>query len=318
LSVRLLAAGGTIAMSGEDGAVPELDARTLARAVPAVAWTGIEQVLNKPGPQMTLADALALARAAADAASRGDGVVVTHGTDTLEEVAFLCDLLYDGEAPIVFTGAIRPASSPGADGPANLLASARAAASPQAAGLGVIVCFAGELHAARSVRKDDSTSPRAFLSPHGGPIGWVGDETLRVVARPERRPAIDVRARDARGAIVVAARGRDGAAVEALLGAGAGGLVAVVLGAGHTPPPFLDALRAAAERVPVVATVRPSRGEILHGMYGFEGSERDLRSSGALCAAALSPAAARIKLLAGLGAGLDGEALAATFAADDL
>src|SRR3954452_18539639 len=125
---------------GADGAVPELDARTLARAVPGVAWAGIEQVLNKPGPQMTLDDALRLARAAATAAAGGDGVVVTHGTDSLEEVAYLCDLLYDGDAPIVFTGAIRPASAPGADGPANLQAAARAATAAQTRGLGVLVC----------------------------------------------------------------------------------------------------------------------------------------------------------------------------------
>jgi L-asparaginase len=318
VSVRLLAAGGTIAMSGEGGAVPELDALSLAAAVPDVEWVAVEQVANKPGPQMTLDDALVLARAAVAAAVPGEGVVVTHGTDTLEEVALLCDLLYAGPAPIVFTGAIRPASSPGADGPANLLAAARAAAAPEAAGLGVLVCFAGELHAARSARKDDSTSPRAFLSPHGGPIGWVGDEGVRVAVRPERRPPLDVRALDARVEVVVAGLGSDGRAVDALLGAGVDGLVAVVLGAGHTPPAFLAALRAAAERVPVVATVRPSRGEILHGIYGFEGSERDLRASGALCAAALSPAAARIKLLAGLGAGLDSDALARAFASDDL
>src|SRR6185436_17709242 len=114
-------------------------------------------------------------RAAADAARAGAPVVVTHGTDTLEEVAFLCDLIYDGEAPIVFTGAIRPASSAGNDGPANLQAAASAASAPAAAGLGVLVCFAGELHAARAARKDDSTSPTAFASPHTGPVGYVGD-----------------------------------------------------------------------------------------------------------------------------------------------
>src|SRR5206468_3792016 len=187
--------------------------------------------------------------------------------------AFLCDLIYDGDAPIVFTGAIRPASAPGADGPANLAHAAHAAAAREAAGLGVLVCFAGELHAARAARKDDSTSPRAFISPHGGPIGWVGDAGVRVAVRPERRPALDVRALDARVEIAAAAVGADGAAIEALLDAGADGLVVVVLGAGHAPPAFLAAMTAAAARVPVVATVRPARGEMLHGTYGFEGSE---------------------------------------------
>ena len=318
MRVRLLAAGGTIAMSGAGGAVPVLDAESLAAAVPDVEWSAVEQVANKPGPQMTAADALHLARAAAGAAATGDGVVVTHGTDTLEEVAFLCDLIYDGDAPIVFTGAIRPASSPGADGPANLAGAAHAASSMPAAGLGVLVCFAGELHAARAVRKDDSTSPRAFVSPGGGPIGWIGEHTVRVDARPARRPPLAVHTLDARVETAVTALGGDGAAIHALLDAGADGLVAVVLGAGHAPPAFMEALRAAAARVPVVACVRPSRGEILHGTYGFEGSERDLRASGAICAGALSPAAARIKLLACLGAGLDGDALAAAFATDDL
>jgi L-asparaginase len=116
----------------------------------------------------------------------------------------------------------------------------------------------------------------------------------------------------------VAAIGSDGAAIEALLGTGADGLVAVVLGAGHVPPPFLDVLREAAERVPVVVCVRPRRGEILHSTYGFEGSERDLRATAVIPAPALSPAAARIKLLACLGAGLGRDAIAAAFAPDDL
>ncbi|HEY3019226.1 MAG TPA: asparaginase domain-containing protein [Solirubrobacteraceae bacterium] len=318
MSVRLLAAGGTIAMSGRGGAVPALDAGSLAALVPDVQWSAVEQVANKPGPQMTPGDALQLARAAAAAAATGEGVVVTHGTDTLEEVAFLCDLIYDGDTPIVFTGAIRPASAPGADGPANLAGAAHAAASRDTAGLGVLVCFAGELHAARAVRKDDSTSPRAFLSPNGGPIGYVGEHTVRVEARPARRPPLAVHGLDGRVETVVAALGSDGAAVHALLDAGADGLVVVVLGAGHAPPAFMEALRAAAARVPVVACVRPSRGEILHETYGFEGSERDLRASGAICAGALSPAAARIKLLACLGARLDRDGLAAAFAPDDL
>jgi L-asparaginase len=314
--VRLLAAGGTIAMAGDPGAgaVPALDAAALTALVPEVEWAGAEQVSGVPGVHATPADALALARRL-----DGDaGIVVTHGTDTLEEVALLCDLVYGGGAPVVFTGAIRPASALGADGPANLAAAARAAAAPETAGLGVLVCFGGELHAARSVRKDDSTSPVAFASPHGGPVGHVGEAGVLLHARPPRRAPLGVRALDARVEVVTAGLGSDGVAVEALVGTGADGLVAVVLGAGHAPPAFLDALRAAAERVPVVAVVRPRRGEILHGTYGFAGSERDLRASDAVCAARLSPAAARVKLLACLGAGLGRDGIAAAFEDDDV
>ena len=94
-------------------------------------------------------------------------------------------------------------------------------------------------------------------------------------------------------------------------------LVAALAGQWHLPPPFLDALRRADERIPVVATVRPERGSILHGTYAFAGSERDLRESRIVAAAGLSPAAARIKLLACLGAGYDREAIAGAFAPDD-
>src|SRR5918994_1457771 len=116
---------------------------------------------------------MAVARAAVAEAAAGRGVVVAHGTDTLEETAVLCDLLHGGDAPIVLTGAIRPASAAGADGPANLLDAVRAAGAAATAGLGALVCFGGELHAARAVRKTDSVSPRAFSSPRTGPVGGV-------------------------------------------------------------------------------------------------------------------------------------------------
>jgi L-asparaginase len=267
--------------------------------------------------QVTLPEALAIARGAAGEASAGRGVVVTHGTDTLEETAFLCDLLYAGDAPVVFTGAIRPASAPGADGPANLRDAVALARSDAAAGLGALVAFAGEVHAARAVRKSSSTAPSAFSSPGVGPLGHVREGRATIVHRIERRPPIPVAELDASVHVVAAGLGTDGALVEAAVAAGADGLVAVALGAGHVPPPFLAAVRRAAAAVPVIATVRPERGAILHETYGFEGAERDLRASGAICAAALSPAAARIKLLACLGAGYDRAAIGAAFAPDD-
>jgi L-asparaginase len=309
-----------MASDGPGGASPRYDAEALVAAVPALAGAPdlrARTVDTRPGAQIDAAGALEIARAAVVEAESGRGVVVTHGTDTLEETAMLCDLLYAGEAPIVFTGAMRPASAPGADGPANLLDAVRVAGSVDALGLGVLVAFAGRIHAARAVRKVDSTAPDAFASPRLGPLGRVQGARVLLERRIDRRSPIPVAALDARVELVACGLGTDGALLDAAVEAGADGLVAVVLGAGHTPPPFLAALRRAAGRVPVVATVRPERGAILHDLYAFEGAERDLRASPLICAAALSPAAARIKLMACLGAGYTRVATAGAFAADD-
>jgi len=318
--VTVLAAGGTIGMTGADGAVPELDAGAIVAAVPELAGLAGLQARTLgawPGVHVMPADALAIARAAVAEAAADRGVVVTHGTDTLEETAVLCDLLHGGDAPIVLTGAIRPASATGADGPANLLDAVRTAGSAAAAGRGALVCFGGELHAARAVRKTDSVSPRAFTSPRTGPVGRVAEEHVEVWAAPPRRPPLPVSQLEARVEIVPAALGADGAMVDAALAAGADGLVVVVLGAGHAPPEFLAACRRAARAVPVIACVRPERGRLLRGTYGFAGGERDVREAGLICAPSLSPAAARITLLACLGAGHSRVATAAVFAADD-
>ena len=246
-----------------------------------------------------------------DRAGTGRGVVVTHGTDTLEETAVLCDVLHGRREPIVLTGAIRPSTATGADGPANLADAVAAAGAAEAAGLGTLVAFAGELHAARSVRKVASTSPAAFGSPLGGPVGWVAEARVRIAARPARPRPLALPARlDARVPIVPTYLGDDGGALRSAVREGADAIVFVALGAGHVAPPVLAALRAAADAVPVALTVRPERGALLHETYGFEGAEADLRSSGALPAAALSPQAARMVLLAGLGAGSGRGALA--------
>ena len=264
-----------------------------------------------PGVHVSPANVLDIARAAAAEAAAGRGVVITHGTDTLEETAVLCDLVHGGDAPVVLTGAIRPASATGADGPANLLDAVRAAGDAATAGLGAIVAFAGELHAAREVRKRDSVSPRAFSSPRTGPLGRVSETSVEVWTAPERRPPLPVAQLDARVEIVSAGLGSDGTLIEAALAARVDGLVAVLLGAGHAPPAFLAACAAAAAEVPVVAAVRPESGRILRETYGFEGSERDVRKAGLILAPTLSAAAARITLMACLGAGYSRVATAA-------
>ena len=306
-------------MEGER-AVPSLDARALVEAVPpleAVPDLEVETVLSVPSVQLSLAQALEIASRAASVAREGTGVVLATGTDTLEEVAVLCAFGHDGEAPIVITGANRPATGPGADGPANLLDAVAVAGAPAASGLGTVVVFAGEIHAAMSARKVDSTGPAAFGSPLTGPIGRVVEGRVWIHARPLRPPRLGIAALDQRVEIVSPGLGDDGALLRAA-SESADGVVVVALGAGHLSPQVVSALRDAAARVPVLITCRPERSSMLVETYGFEGSESDLRSTGAVCVPFLSPPAARMALLCCLGAGLDRDEMRQALAAWDV
>jgi L-asparaginase len=306
---------------GGTQAVPALDADGLVAAVPALGAVpafSAETILGLPSAHLTLVDALGLATRAAAAAGSGEGVVISTGTDTLEEVAVLCALLYGGESPIVITGANRPASFPGADGPANLIDAVAVAGSAAAAGLGAVVVFGGEIHDAMAVRKVDSTSPAAFGSPVSGPLGRVVEGRVWLHARPVwPARSLGVAALAHRVEIVSPGLGDDGALLRSVADS-ADGIVLVAFGAGHLSPGLLDGLRFALERVPVVLTCRPERGSMLVSTYGFEGAEGDLRASGALCAPFLSPPAARIALLCCLGAGLDRDGMAEVLAPWDV
>jgi L-asparaginase len=320
MNVKVLAAGGTIAMSGAGGAKVALDAADLIAAVPGLAGeTGIETetVANLPSAHLALADQLRICRAARDAAREGTGVVVTHGTDTLEETAILCDLMHDSSAPIVFTGAIRAASAPGADGPANLMDAVSVARSEEAAGMGVLVVFGGEIHHARCARKTDTTSLTAFSSPQTGPLGRVTEGHASFWSRVPRNEPLDPPALDRRVLIVPTTSGDDGSLARAALGTEPDGLVVGTLGAGHLHPDLLRLWAEASERIPVVAYCRPERGVVLTETYGFAGSEKELRKSRIIPAAFLSPQASRMKLLACLASGLSIEETRAAFQQDD-
>lgn len=317
--VLVLGAGGTIGMGGPS-AEPQLDAAALVASIPDLAARdGLEArtVVNRPSAHLSLSEQLTICREARDAARRGVGVVVTHGTDVLEETAMLCDVVHDAEAPIVFTGAIRPASAPGADGPANLVDAVSVAASAAAADMGVLVVFGGEVHHARCVRKTDTTSLTAFSSPQTGLLGRVTEGHPILWARLPRNWPLDPPTLDCSVLIVPTAAGDDGTLARAALATEPDGAVIGTLGAGHLSPPLLELWAAAAERMPVVAYCRPERGVVLTGTYGYAGSEQDLRGSGIIPAGFLSPQAARMKLLACLASGLSITETRRVFAQDD-
>jgi L-asparaginase len=326
MKVALFTLGGTIASTHAAGGVtPQLTGADLLTSVPGLDQAGAELEVHDfrqvPSSSLTVADILDLASAIRDQAGAGtDGVVVSQGTDTIEETAFLLDLLYDGDAPVVFTGAMRNPTLAGADGPANLLAAVTVAASPQARGLGCLVVLGDEIHAARFVQKAHTTSVTAFISPAAGPLGVVAEGRAVVLTRPARRPALPHLPRPAgvpglgiRTGLVTMVLGDDGT----LLAAAAGrfdGLVVAGYGAGHVPAPVVGQLAELARRIPVVLASRTGAGMVLARTYAYPGSELDLRDGGLIGAGFLDPLKARLLLHVLLAGGASRDEITAAFA----
>ncbi|MEE6281232.1 asparaginase [Georgenia sp. MJ170] len=317
------ALGGTIAMSDAApgaGAVPAHDAAALVAAVPALASFATvlaSSIRNKPSASIDVADVVAALDWAHDEADRGaTGLVLTHGTDTLEETAYLLDLLWDRDLPLVVTGAMRAFDQPGTDAAANLLAAARVALSAGSRQRGVLVVLNEEIHLATRVTKASSTGPEAFESPGYGVAGRVVEGEVRYAApAPSRAQALPVPAvGPVDVALIEAPLADDGRAVRALAAAGFAGLVIDASGMGHVSESTADALESAiADGVAVVVASRTLRGGTGRVTYGYTGSEMDLIARGAVMAGELSGRKARLLLHVLLTAGPHGPSLAALF-----
>ena len=321
--VTLLSLGGTIFMR-QDGeglrATPDdaAGARLAQTVIDGVAVRHVE-VANVGSPSVTpahLREVLRLAREAVDDGSAG--VVLTHGTDTLEESAFLLDLVWEREEPLVITGAMRPSNAPGADGPANLRDAVRTAISPSARGLGVLAVFDGQVHVADKVTKISSRSVDAFASIPSGPIALVGEDDLHLQYRPvdPRRGMLleDLPLRLPTVPILAAGIGEDGALLDALEPGAIDGLVVAGVGMGHVAYPMVPRLRRLIDRgAPVVVATRIPHGGTSTQHYDYPGSEVDLISNGAVMAGRLTAPAARLLLQVLIAVGADGERIAREF-----
>ncbi|GLW29313.1 asparaginase [Actinoplanes regularis] len=314
--------GGTIAMTANaSGAVePRLSAQDLIDAVPGLLGLDVElevrTVRNRPGASLTFGDLHELAELLAEEFAAGaTGAVVTQGTDTIEETSYLLGLLHAGEQPVVVTGAMRNPTLAGADGPANLLAAVTVAASPSARGLGCVVVFSDEIHAAARVRKSHTMSTGTFVSPDGGPLGYLVEGRLRIINRPARGftlPAGSRTGAEARVALYTATLGDDGGLLPSIIDQ-VDGLVIAGFGVGHVPESWVGHLETAARRIPVVLTSRTGAGSVATRTYGFPGSEQDLLSRGLIPAGFLSPYKARVLLRLLLDTGLGQDELRAAF-----
>jgi L-asparaginase len=320
--ITVISIGGTIAMTpveAGDGVAPSLSAADLLRETPGldrVARLSAISLRRLPGAHIELGDVIELGDMIERELEGGAaGVVVTQGTDTLEEVAYALDLMLRVERPVVVTGAMRNPSALSPDGPANLAAAVRVAADPQAVGAGVLVVLDDEIHSARLVQKGHSSGLGAFSS-FPGPIGWLSEGRVSIPLRsgPRIQPAIRPRGGEAPVALLTGSLGDDGRLLDGLQAAGYAGAVIEALGGGHLPEQMADRAAALVERMPVVFSTRVGRGEVLRETYDFPGSEVDLIRRGLIPAGPLDGPKARILLTMSLLAGLDRDEIHARFA----
>lgn len=305
--VSVLSLGGTVAMTSGDtsGARPTVDASGLVAAVPQLenrARVRTEAFSSVPGASLRLADLIGfLPRMESLCAEGSSGLVVTTGTDTLEEVAYLFDLAWTREEPVVVTGAMRPADGTSSDGPANLLAAVTVAADPDARRRGCLAVLNDEVHAARTVRKSHTTQLNAFTSSEGCPAGEVHENQVRWRHGTPRRalPFPTTVESVPRVAVLRLTLDQD---VELLDHAVAthDGVVVEAFGAGHVPSWWVEALGRAVRQVPVAVTSRTGTGALLRSSYGFPGSEQDLVNVGVHLVDDMDGPKARILLTAAL------------------
>jgi L-asparaginase len=308
--IRLIFTGGTISKREHAGrgAVPVLRGADLLKHVPVlteICDVDVRDFGQLPGPHMTPARMLELSKLAASTFANGfDGIVLTHGTDTLEETAYLMDLRHTGEQPIVFVGAMRTSSQLSWDGPINLFEACRVAADEKARKRGVMVVMNSTVFAAAEVTKTYTDALDTFQAPDVGPLGIFDGRELIWNRAPRRKP-LQGAGIESRVGIVVASAGDDGSLIDFCVQRGDKGIVIEALGRGNLPPPMAKAAQRALDAGVLVVLTSRCWGGRVSGTYGYEGGGARLKEFGIVFTPGLPGHKARILAMAALGAGMN-------------
>lgn len=302
--VVLFATGGTISMRQDvelGGAVPRLSGEEILATVPGserFADVEVREFGRYPGPHMTIERMWELRAAVVDAISAGaDGVVITHGTDTIEETVYLLDRSLPHEVPVVVTGAMRNASELSWDGPANLMAAIQVAASPESHGRGAMVVMDDRIIQGAEVVKTHTEEFGTFQSPNWGPLGVVDKGRVLFYRESRRKAALAPESPVVPVDLIKVVAGADARMVEASLESGAHGVVLEALGRGNVPPAVMPGVRRWTEAgKPVVVTSRSLRGRVLD-TYAYAGGGHELREMGVIFGDHLTGQQARIELM---------------------
>lgn len=313
MHVTVLSTGGTIASTGGDSKTPTKAGEELLDAVPGLsdlASFSVERVASVSGFDVTWARAAALREAAERVAAESDGIVVTHGTDTMAESAYLLDLTTDLDVPVAFTGAQRPFDQVGTDGPPNLLAAVRTVTNRRVDD-GTYLVFDDEVHAARDVVKRHTSALSTFDSPERGPVGEFTPAGLRLFREPRSYSgsAPEVGEIEAEVPILTSGLGVSGNALRRVVDLDDGpfvdGVVVAGTGLGNTTGALCTAIEEIREAgLPVVVASRCHEGATAP-LYGGDGGGTTLEEFGVLWAGDLPAWKARIKLAVALARGGD-------------
>lgn len=301
--ILIITTGGTITMTPDSsgGVVPTLNGNDLVRAVPAIANYCESEVISfvsKPGASLNWQDLIDLIKLVNQklADDTFNGIVIVQGTDTIEETAFLFDLLIQSNKPVVVTGAMRSAMMLSADGPANLLA-AVIVASSQIRDQGALVVLNNELHAAQYVQKSHTGHLHAFTSPACGPLGCIMEDKICQLVNVKRKQPLPVPENNiADVALLKATLADDDRLLKNLTHLGYHGVVIEGMGAGHLPAHYAENISQLSAQFPVVLSTRVPAGPIFQRSYNFIGSEMDSIRRGAIPSGFLGSIKSRILL----------------------
>ena len=274
----------------------------------------VEDLYHLASPQITEREMLGIKNRIEEAVEEGyDGVVVTHGTDTLEETAYYLELTLDINIPVVVTGAMRSSNEIGADGLANLRSSLVVAVDDESRDKGVLVVMNDEVHTATYVTKTHTTNVATFQTPTFGPIGLVSKNNVIYFQKLIKEEHYKVNTTEKKVYLLKAYAGMDEKLINAVCDLGADGLVIEALGAGNLPPNTVSSVRNCIEKnIPVVFVSRAFNG-VTQDVYDYEGGGKRFQQDGVIFTTGLSGQKARVKLMILLEAGISFEKLGKLF-----
>lgn len=306
--VAVLFTGGTISMTVDEqigAAIPTLSGHEILSMVSNIDKLADIEIIeygDYPGPHIDVAHLMNIRRITKDLLGKEEicGVIITHGTDSLEESAYFLDLMIRSSKPVILVGAMRNSSELGYDGPSNLAAAVCTAISPKATDKGVLVVLNNEVNAAREVMKTNTLSLNTFHSPYG-PIGSIDTNDLILHRTTVNREYIDTETVETKVVIVKSYIGMDSTLLRASVDAGMKGIVIEAMGRGNLPPHALEGVEYAIQnKVTVVVVSRCPSGRVMES-YGYHGGGKELSNMGVILGGDLTGQKARIKLMIALG-----------------